>query len=266
VATVVIAKPSDSDFETLLLTALCTSALVVAMLLMPLGVSSKRRVTKGPLWATLIAGGAVATLLTLGSFFIGIAIAEEVGPESNSSVADSDDQTKESSPVLSALLLSVTLIAWPAWTTLFIKLFKDSHQAFIEGRFYRLLLRGSILELLVAVPVHLYVRRKDDCSVGIWSGAAIVVGTLAAFLVIGPGLLMWYVVRAQALRTKQQEEQNPILRRPSVVVSVCVSAIAGVVVAFSVPNGAEAYFALLAWSLTSVGLVGIAVWGSRSPS
>jgi hypothetical protein len=251
--------------------ALVVSLIIVAMLLLPIGYASRRTITKGPLWATLVSGGLAATLLTLGAVFVVMELTEHIdlGASTSGSTPGETSTTKtEPSTVLPALLLSLVLVAWPAWTVIFMKLCKDSHAAFIEGRFYQWLLRGSVLELLVAVPVHLYARRKEDCSVGLASGAALVVGTLAAFIVIGPALLMWYVVRTQALQgTSLPPSAGPgsrsVVRHPAVIVTSVVVALGGVVTAFTTPDGRDSFFALLVWGMTSVAMLGLAAWASR---
>ncbi len=64
----------------------------------------------------------------------------------------------------------------------------------------RRLLRGSILELLVAVPSHLIVRGRNDCCAPMGSFWGIVTGVSVMLLAFGPGVFFLFVERFQRLR------------------------------------------------------------------
>jgi hypothetical protein len=85
---------------------------------------------------------------------------------------------------------------WLLWGILFYRLTRDSSDPITRAVSW--LLRGSVLELLIAVPAHVVVRRRHDCSApgatafGITSGIAIM---LMAF---GPSVLLLYKKRMDA--------------------------------------------------------------------
>lgn len=54
------------------------------------------------------------------------------------------------------------------------------------------LIRGSVLELLVAVPAHIVVRHREDCSAPIATGFGIATGVAVMLLCFGPGILLLY--------------------------------------------------------------------------
>jgi len=62
------------------------------------------------------------------------------------------------------------------------------------------LLRGSVLELLVAVPCHVLVRQREECSAPIVSGFGIVTGIAIMLLSFGPGVLFLYRRRLESYR------------------------------------------------------------------
>ncbi|MGD8310336.1 MAG: hypothetical protein PVG98_12930, partial [Chromatiales bacterium] len=66
------------------------------------------------------------------------------------------------------------------------------------SRVLRWLLSGSVLELLVAVPSHLIVRQRDDCSAPLATGLGIASGIAVMLLAFGPGVLFLYRKRLQA--------------------------------------------------------------------
>lgn len=54
------------------------------------------------------------------------------------------------------------------------------------------LLRGSVLELLIAVPCHVIVRHRDDCSAPVVTGFGIATGLAVMLLSFGPSVLFLY--------------------------------------------------------------------------
>lgn len=64
------------------------------------------------------------------------------------------------------------------------------------------MLRGSVLEVLVAIPTHIVTRRKHDCCAPTYSLMGIAAGLAVACLSYGPGLYFLFAKRAAAKRGK----------------------------------------------------------------
>ena len=57
--------------------------------------------------------------------------------------------------------------------------------------------KGSILELLIAVPAHIIARHRGDCSAPMATGFGIATGMAIMLLCFGPGVLLLYRDRLQ---------------------------------------------------------------------
>ena len=66
------------------------------------------------------------------------------------------------------------------------------------------LLRGSVLELLVVVPCHVWVRRRDDCSAPGVTAFGLASGIAIMLMSFGPGVLLLFKKRldSYAVRSK----------------------------------------------------------------
>jgi hypothetical protein len=91
------------------------------------------------------------------------------------------------------LLLSVVTVFaafWVFWGALFYVHYKGTSEAVAAAVSW--LLRGSVLELLIAVPAHVVVRQRGDCSAPFVTGFGIVTGIAIMLLSFGPGVLALY--------------------------------------------------------------------------
>ncbi|MGD0787652.1 MAG: hypothetical protein ABR898_06670 [Terracidiphilus sp.] len=93
-------------------------------------------------------------------------------------------------------VLGVWGILWVLWGILFYLYFRNSLE--ITTRAVSWLLRGSVLELLIAVPCHVLVRRRGDCSAPAATSFGIVTGIAVMLLSFGPSVLLLYKKRLDA--------------------------------------------------------------------
>jgi hypothetical protein len=87
-------------------------------------------------------------------------------------------------------------ILWLCWGFVFFAYLRNSSEAIT--RIVSWLLRGSVLELLVAVPCHVIERRRDDCSAPMVTSFGIVTGIAVMLLSFGPSVLLLYKKRMDA--------------------------------------------------------------------
>ena len=89
---------------------------------------------------------------------------------------------------------------WLVWGIIFWRSFASSDPTSFTSTMTRWLLRGSILELVVAVPSHIISRRRDDCCAPTFTLLGIVTGLSIALMSFGPGLFFLFARRIKDKR------------------------------------------------------------------
>jgi len=99
------------------------------------------------------------------------------------------------------------LALWIVWALVFFVYFRQGDFLAKTEVIVRALIRGSCLELLIAIPTHALVYRRDtdDCYCARGSYTGLVFGVAVLLWAFGPGLVLL------ALRERQRRE--PILRQ-----------------------------------------------------
>ena len=101
-------------------------------------------------------------------------------------------------------LLIISLICfgimWIIWAVMFYRFSATSDPTALTHRLMRWLLRGSILELLIAVPCHVATRNRNDCCAPVVSFWGIAAGLTVMLLSFGPGVWFLFVARAERKR------------------------------------------------------------------
>jgi hypothetical protein len=92
-----------------------------------------------------------------------------------------------------ATLIGFWLVLWLLWGILFYWYARNAPE--IVTRAVSWLLKGSVLELLIAVPCHIIVRRRHDCSAPMVTSFGIAAGIAVMLLSFGPSVLLLYKKR-----------------------------------------------------------------------
>jgi hypothetical protein len=85
---------------------------------------------------------------------------------------------------------------WLVWGIVFYLYFQNSSN--VTSRLVSWLLKGSVLELLIAIPSHVIVRRRDECTAPAVTSFGIVTGIAVMLLCFGPSVLLLYKKRIDA--------------------------------------------------------------------
>jgi len=104
-----------------------------------------------------------------------------------------------------SVMLTVAIF-WVIWAVIFRHYAQADDEATLLQRLTRWLLRGSILELIIAVPSHVIVRRRDDCCAPAGTFWGIATGISVMLLCFGPGVYFLFVKRMQQLQPKPTDK------------------------------------------------------------
>lgn len=93
------------------------------------------------------------------------------------------------------------VLFWGIWGVVFYK--SGPGASSLTTRAVSWLLKGSVLELLVVVPCHIIVRRRNDCSAPIATSFGITTGIAVMLLSFGPSVLFLYKKRLDSYPSRQ---------------------------------------------------------------
>jgi hypothetical protein len=97
---------------------------------------------------------------------------------------------------------TIIIVFWVIWGIIFYRYVKADGPDALVKRTTKWLLRGSILELLVAVPSHVIVRHRNDCCAPFGTFWGITTGLAVMLLCFGPGVFFLFAERIQRSRPK----------------------------------------------------------------
>ena len=195
----------------------------LALLLVPLGVAERRPKPRRPLLVPVItAGFLLANLLLSGTLAVLCAIFGDDAFKPFEFLGDLTGTALGNVPLLRAamdvfgppgedhlillVVLGMMVLLWLIWGLVFYELAKADEPEALCNRLTRWLLRGSILELLVAVPSHIAVRSRDECCAPVGSFWGIVCGLSVMLMAFGPGVFFLFVERRRHLRPRIKKE------------------------------------------------------------
>ncbi len=157
----------------------------LALLTVPVHIANRRPVTRGALWPTIAAAAGAMALLGGGALLsiYPIIVGDRDGPQW---------------PLWG--IAAVVIGLWALWGVLFHRLSRTQpHLDFISNLCARLV-RGSILELLVAVPCHVFVRCREYCCAGVYTMFGLAMGMAVMLFAFGPAVFFLFVARARKLQ------------------------------------------------------------------
>jgi len=150
-----------------------------------------RLATEGrPLKSSVIAAGIAAMLLTVGLIALLIEIPNWYEP-----IMNSDKKW------VGFAVLGVMLVVWAGWSIVFCVYWRQGDHYTQMGKMLRGLIAGSILEIMIAVPVHVWAVRQRECYCCRGTYTTLVLAGTVLIWVFGPGVILLY------LREKYRREK-----------------------------------------------------------
>jgi len=101
-------------------------------------------------------------------------------------------------------------LSWLIWSILFYRFYRNIEPGKLTQRLTTWLLRGSILELLVAVPSHIIVRRRGDCSAPGLTWLGIAAGLVIMAIAFGPGLFFLFCKRFERMKPASKRNSHQV--------------------------------------------------------
>jgi hypothetical protein len=102
------------------------------------------------------------------------------------------------------------VVIWGVWAVLFYRASRAANPSDVISRQCRLMLRGSILELLVAVPTHIVARSRDYCCAGFMTFIGLTLGISVMLFSYGPAVFFLYVDRWRRLHPAPAGEMEQL--------------------------------------------------------
>jgi hypothetical protein len=161
-----------------------------ALLAVPVRFASRRPVTRGALWPTVLAAGLMAGGLVAGA---GYAILETIFGGHNAGQWP-------------WIMIAAGVCTWGIWTAVFFRLSRSMESNDWLSRQCRTLLKGSILELLVAVPTHIVARYRDYCCAGFMTFIGLTMGISVMLFSFGPAVFFLYCERWKRIHPTNAKE------------------------------------------------------------
>jgi len=103
-------------------------------------------------------------------------------------------------------IIIIIAISWLLWGAVFAKNFVEQTPLTFTARITRWLLRGSILELVVAIPSHIISRHRRECCAPAATLFGIATGLAIALLSFGPGIFFLFARRIKNKKGKLHTE------------------------------------------------------------
>lgn len=158
-----------------------------ALLEVPVEVAAQRPVSRRRVLYPIIAAAGMGGLLAFG-FIISVSEAITQKPMDN---------------LVWWVAFGILLLSWLAWGIVFYRISKQCEPRTMIEKQCRLLLKGSIVELLVAVPTHILARSRDYCCAGFDTALGISFGLAVMLFSFGPGVFFLYLDRWNKVKVKK---------------------------------------------------------------
>jgi hypothetical protein len=99
---------------------------------------------------------------------------------------------EESLNYINWVFFGVLGVSWIFWARIFATWSRKLEARDLVKQTCRKLFKGSVLQLLVVVPCHIYVRSKEYCCAGFGTAIGLACGLAVMLVSFGPGIFFLY--------------------------------------------------------------------------
>ncbi len=99
-------------------------------------------------------------------------------------------------------IYSILGLSWLVWGIVFYKSYTAKDPRAFISCITRWLLRGSILEMMVAIPSHIISRQREECCAPYITLFGIATGIAVALMSFGPGILFLFAQKIKSKKSK----------------------------------------------------------------
>jgi hypothetical protein len=166
-----------------------------ALLVVPVRVASRRPMTRRSLLLPVVTAGLMMGGLTVGAMY---------------SLLEFAMRDRALGGWLWWAGIGAGVVIWCVWAVFFYRSSRDVEPSDLISRQCRLMLRGSILELLIAVPTHIVARSRDYCCAGFMTSIGLTLGISVMLFSFGPAVFFLYAERWRRLHPEPAGESEQL--------------------------------------------------------
>ncbi len=158
-----------------------------------------RMLTEGrPLKTSIFVAAMIAMLLTTGAVSLLLELPDWWQP-----LMENDDTF-----IMPLSVFGVMGVLWAIWAWIFWVYWKQGDRYTQLGKMVRGLIAGSLLEVMVAVPVHIWATRQRECYCCRGTYNTLILAGTVLIWAFGPGIILLYW--REKYRREKLMDQNPL--------------------------------------------------------
>ena len=158
----------------------------VVLLCIPLRIARERPVAKRHIWIPVAVTGFLLGCLVFGLYVAGLEALK----------------LEDSNPHIIEFAFLIGGAVWLLWAVIFYLRTRQRDAKSIVQLQSQWLFKSSLLALLIAVPMHIVARSRDECCAGYETFVALAFGIPIMLMSLGPGVFFLYANRWKQLQPK----------------------------------------------------------------
>ena len=177
----------------------------VGLVVVPLRVARRRPIRRSALWIPLVTSGALLALLVGALGMAASGLLQDRAPDSVGTA-------------VGYAFAALAVGSWIVWVAVFYRMSATQEPEGIGLALHQWLLKGSVLELLIALPAHIIERQRDKCSSSVETFLGVCTGLSIMLLAFGPAVAVLYIRRWMNIQPKSVCTLSPETQKRRVLI------------------------------------------------